>query len=443
MLIVKFPVWSEGQFSQFSDFWLLNKYFQCARGQRSRCRRLRVFPGVPADPVDIPDTLVLLSDRHKRNMATLAAYGLVGLACIAVPAALGGIVIWYAPEYAIRKLAIRYPRVVWFIDPASYRGIPPPKSASPLETEDNSAFSVLSYIVPRPSDLLDDAYKQRSAVVGERDKLIALSIDDGPGEYTLEILEVLRRYNCTATLFFIGQQLVDFVSTETISTNPILASSKSIAKQLDSVQDGKWQYKLPSSQEHIDKIKHFVDYIESLGHEVGNHTWFDRRTAKISHKELEQELEWMDDLMFSNWHPEAKLVSHIESVPVSMHSYLNHKREDTTPIISRRKRKLFRPGHGYFNDTMVSIAQERSYHTIIGSVYPHDPHIPVPHVTSFHVLSRARPGAVIALHDGRRWSVDTIERVVKGLTDMGYRIMSVGELMDWGDVNGQYPGGSW
>jgi len=404
-------------------------------------------------------------------MASLGAYALVGLAVIAVPAIAGGLIVWWAPDYALRKLAKRYPKVVWFVDPVAFRSIDATGSTELHlnPPEDNSAWSVLTYILPNKMDLFDPAIKQRNKTLTEHDKVIALSLDDGPDvNYTLEILDVLRRYNCTATMFFIGQNLVDFVdahiekqedesamesamgSATSLSSIPIFSSDSVNLKLKDldyaketSQQASRWQYKLPKSPEHVERIRHFVDYIESLGHEVGNHTWFDRRTSNLTLDELEQEMDWLDEILFSDWHPDAKLVTHAETAPVTVEAYLNHSRMDSTPVMARRKRKLFRPGHGYFNDAIVSSVGARNYTTIIGSVYPHDPHIPVPHITSFHVLQRARPGAIIALHDARAWSVNTIERVVKGLTAQGYRVVSVGELMDWGDVNGHHPGGEW
>lgn len=41
----------------------------------------------------------------------------------------------------------------------------------------------------------------------ERDKKIALTFDDGPSEYTLEVLELLKKYNAKATFFCIGKNI--------------------------------------------------------------------------------------------------------------------------------------------------------------------------------------------------------------------------------------------
>ncbi|MFC4394118.1 polysaccharide deacetylase family protein [Flavobacterium quisquiliarum] len=41
----------------------------------------------------------------------------------------------------------------------------------------------------------------------EREKKIALTFDDGPSTYTLEVLELLKKYNASATFFCIGKNI--------------------------------------------------------------------------------------------------------------------------------------------------------------------------------------------------------------------------------------------
>ncbi len=41
----------------------------------------------------------------------------------------------------------------------------------------------------------------------EREKKIALTFDDGPSEFTLEVLELLKKYNAKATFFCIGKNI--------------------------------------------------------------------------------------------------------------------------------------------------------------------------------------------------------------------------------------------
>lgn len=43
--------------------------------------------------------------------------------------------------------------------------------------------------------------------VATTSKVVALTIDDGPSEYTEEILQILKSYEATATFFVIGSQV--------------------------------------------------------------------------------------------------------------------------------------------------------------------------------------------------------------------------------------------
>jgi len=65
----------------------------------------------------------------------------------------------------------------------------------------------------------------------------------------------------------------------------------------------------------------------------------------------------------------------------------------------------------------------------LGSVYPHDAQIRSARVNAGHVLGMVREGAVVIVHDRRGYSVDEIERILKGLTAQGWKIESLGGLL--------------
>ena len=86
------------------------------------------------------------------------------------------------------------------------------------------------------------------------EKLVALTFDDGPStKYTLEILDILKKYNATATFFIIG---------ENAEAHP----------------------------EIIEKIK-------EAGCEIGNHTWSHKYLDTLSEKEIFEEIEKTDTLL--------------------------------------------------------------------------------------------------------------------------------------------------
>ncbi len=49
-------------------------------------------------------------------------------------------------------------------------------------------------------------------------------------------------------------------------------------------------------------------------------------------------------------------------------------------------------------------------------------------LNAWHILARARPGAIIILHDNRKWTAETLRIVLPGLKERGFSVVSVGEL---------------
>lgn len=95
-----------------------------------------------------------------------------------------------------------------------------------------------------------------------------------------------------------------------------------------------------------------------------------------------------------------------------------------------RTAHYFRPGSGFFSTRLLDVAAKLDYHTILGSIYPHDPFITSWRVNAWHILSMIRPGAVIICHDRRSWTVPMLKKVVPELKRRGYEIVTVSGLLD-------------
>lgn len=94
--------------------------------------------------------------------------------------------------------------------------------------------------------------------------------------------------------------------------------------------------------------------------------------------------------------------------------------------------RLFRPGSGWYDDRMLSVAADRGYRTILGSVYPFDAQISSDGFASWYVLQNVVPGSIIVLHDGvdrGRRTAEVLRSVLPTLRQQGYRIVSVSELL--------------
>ncbi|MGH7674283.1 MAG: chitin deacetylase family protein [Gemmatimonadales bacterium] len=139
-----------------------------------------------------------------------------------------------------------------------------------------------------------------------------------------------------------------------------------------------------------------VSRIVAEGHELGNHLTRDEPSSRLSAGAFEAALVEADSLL-SRFGP----------------------------------LRWFRPGGGWYSDTMLAIARARGYRCALGSVYPYDALIPWPRFAAFHILSTARAGDVIVLHDGGARGARTVaglERILPALERRGLAVVTLSEL---------------
>jgi len=139
------------------------------------------------------------------------------------------------------------------------------------------------------------------------------------------------------------------------------------------------------------------------GHEIGNHLTEDEPSIKLTNQQFEQELIQSD-----------KILSQFGEIV------------------------WIRPGSGWFNDEMLETIDKHGYHLALGSVYPYDPQIGLAWYSAKYVLWKAKPGAVIVLHDyenrGKR-TVAALEEILPQLEDRGFQVVTLSELV--ASQNGQ------
>jgi peptidoglycan/xylan/chitin deacetylase (PgdA/CDA1 family) len=185
---------------------------------------------------------------------------------------------------------------------------------------------------------------------GER--AVALTIDDAPHpDVTPGILNELRKHSARATFFVIGANA---------AAHPEL-----------------------------------LEAIRADGHEVANHFFTDRMSARLRNEQFVDELTRTDALIQPCDAP-----------------------------------KWCRPGSGVLTPRMVRLMQEHGYTPVAGTAYPVDLYTSVK-LTVLHFLRNVRPGAVLVLHDGgpnRVNSIRTVALLLPRLREMGYRIVTLGEL---------------
>jgi peptidoglycan/xylan/chitin deacetylase (PgdA/CDA1 family) len=146
-----------------------------------------------------------------------------------------------------------------------------------------------------------------------------------------------------------------------------------------------------------------LKYIVESGNELGNHAMHDEPSRSLLPQQLSEQL-------------------------VEVEGYINTSYAHLS--IERPPNRFFRPGSGFFSSAMRQQVKDLGYQMVLGSVYPHDPQISYPGVNARHILSMARPGAIIICHDRRSWTVPMLKKVLPELKRRGYKVTTVTGLLD-------------
>ncbi|GAQ86599.1 polysaccharide deacetylase [Klebsormidium nitens] len=152
---------------------------------------------------------------------------------------------------------------------------------------------------------------------------------------------------------------------------------------------------------YLDKWPHLVDQMHKEGHELGNHTMEDTASWKLSKDELERQLLETDSRLQPYW--------------------------------GANSIKWFRPGHGWFTQSMMTTLRKHGYRVALGSLFPHDPFfVDQGPLIAKYLLARVYPGAVIILHDGkpsRRQLIDALKILLPELKRRGYKVVTLSSLV--------------
>lgn len=94
--------------------------------------------------------------------------------------------------------------------------------------------------------------------------------------------------------------------------------------------------------------------------------------------------------------------------------------------------RLFRPPYGAFNQDTEALMAQRGMAMILWSVDSQDYERPGTKRIVANVMSGARPGAIVLLHDGggdRGQTVKALPKIIKALRHRGYGLVTVPELL--------------
>lgn len=151
------------------------------------------------------------------------------------------------------------------------------------------------------------------------------------------------------------------------------------------------------AEKHPDIISDMVRH----GHEIGNHTW--------SHPEM--------DIIQLN-----ALISEVK---------------DTNELISQHTGQqitYFRPPKGVLTSDAREELGRMGFITVLWAIGIENSSAKTPEQMAQRVLNRIKPGDIILLHDGRldrSTTVKALPLLLDGLTQKGYRAVTVGDLLNY------------
>lgn len=111
--------------------------------------------------------------------------------------------------------------------------------------------------------------------------------------------------------------------------------------------------------------------------------------------------------------------------------------ERTIERLTGKRAHLFRPPRGLLDGTVMSIAKDEGYKTILWTVCADHHDATTPLMMAQRVFKHNGPGAIILAHDGTfnsRWmDVAATPIIIEGLKKNGYRFVTVPELLALGE----------
>ena len=136
--------------------------------------------------------------------------------------------------------------------------------------------------------------------------------------------------------------------------------------------------------------------IVSRGHEVAGHGFTHRRFTHMTPHELRDELANTSGLL-----PPA-----------------------------RTRRPLVRPPHGSTSVQSLIRCLRAGYTTVLWSADSGDARSKQSDEVAMQLTpDRVAPGDIVLLHEGQRWTLDALPRIVRGLQGAGFELVTVGEVL--------------
>jgi peptidoglycan/xylan/chitin deacetylase (PgdA/CDA1 family) len=154
---------------------------------------------------------------------------------------------------------------------------------------------------------------------------------------------------------------------------------------------------------HLEKHPEIAHEMVRSDHEIGNHTYSHSPLYLSTQNRIRNEIERTDALLRD---------------------------------VNGADPKFFRPPAGFFTKQVLDIAEQLGYKTVVGDVYPRDPHLPGKRKIVDRVLQRTVGGSIIILHDGgntqrvdRSQTLAALSEIIPGLKNKGFEFLTLSALL--------------
>lgn len=138
------------------------------------------------------------------------------------------------------------------------------------------------------------------------------------------------------------------------------------------------------------------------GHEVYNHGSTDSMHFKYERNMLYKEIDQCSNTLFNLYN-------------------------ESNVTMPEQVKKYYRPGSGFVNREMLRLVKDQDMKIVLGSVYPHDPQVPIPFINYNYIKYKIEPGDIIILHD-RSWTIPLLEKLVPYLIKEGFTFISLSNI---------------
>jgi len=154
---------------------------------------------------------------------------------------------------------------------------------------------------------------------------------------------------------------------------------------------------------HIEENPEIAEDALRAEHELANHTYSHLPMVRLGNDEIADEIQRTDKLING---------------------------------LTGQKCRYMRPPMGLFSRRVLDSIEATGYKTVIGDVYPRDPHLPGKERILKRVLARTGKGSIIILHDGgnsehvdRDQTLWAVEKMIPILLERGLRFVTLSALL--------------